>query len=120
MGDEAGVDPAFVELDEEASAELYDRAFRAWIERKLGEMPEGLRRALSRLAAQRSFDGSSPLERLREAGAPARWAVGSPRRRRTTRATGTLPTPSLPAPSLRAGRFSPDGAAPSRVPSGSP
>ncbi len=65
---EARVDPAFRELDEEESAALYDRAFRAWIERKLGEMPEGLRRALSRLAHQRSADGSSPLERLRDAG----------------------------------------------------
>ncbi len=65
---EARVDPAFVELDEEDTARLYDRAFRSWIEDKLAEMPAGLRRALSRLAAQRSADGSSPVARLREAG----------------------------------------------------
>ncbi len=64
---EANVDPGFRELDEEESAELYDRAFRGWVERKLDEMPEGLRRALTRLAAQ-SGGGPSPLDRLREAG----------------------------------------------------
>ncbi len=65
---EAGIDPAFEEVDEDASAGLFDRAFQGWIEAKLDEMPEGLRRALSRLALQRSFDRSTPLERLREAG----------------------------------------------------
>ena len=65
---EAGIDPAFEEVDEEAAAGLYDRAFQAWIERKLEEMPEALQRALSRLALSPSFDRSTPLERLREAG----------------------------------------------------
>jgi ATP-dependent exoDNAse (exonuclease V) beta subunit len=65
---EARVDPAFRELDEDESARLYDRAFRSWIERRLGEMPEGLRRALSRLARERAPAGSSPLDRLRDAG----------------------------------------------------
>ncbi len=65
---EARIDPAFEEVDEEAAAGLYDRAFQAWIERKLEEMPDGLRRALSRLALAWSFDRSTPLERLREAG----------------------------------------------------
>ena len=64
---EAGIDPAFEEVDEDASAHLFDRAFQAWIERQLDEMPEGLRRALSRLALRRSFDRSTPLDRLREA-----------------------------------------------------
>ncbi|MDA8018355.1 MAG: UvrD-helicase domain-containing protein [Thermoanaerobaculia bacterium] len=65
---EAEIDPAFVELDDEEAGRLYDRAFRQWLERKLEEMPEGLRRALARLAEQRSFDGSTPLDRLRRAG----------------------------------------------------
>ncbi len=78
---EAKIDPAFGEIDNEQAASLYDRAFRWWIERRLGEMPEGLRRALSRLAVRPAFDGSTPMERLREAGQrllewrdyPAKW-----------------------------------------------
>ncbi len=65
---EARIDPAFEEIDEEAAARLYDRAFQGWIERQLDTMPEGLRRALSRLALEHSYDRSTPLERLREAG----------------------------------------------------
>ena len=75
---EAGIDPAFRELDEDEAARLYDRAFQIWIERQLDEMPAGLERALARLAAGSGFDPawlgsarprrSSPLERLREAG----------------------------------------------------
>ncbi len=65
---EAGIDPAFEEVDEDSAANLYDRAFQRWIEHKLQDMPEGLRRALSRLALAYSFDRSTPLERLREAG----------------------------------------------------
>ncbi|MCP3964292.1 MAG: UvrD-helicase domain-containing protein [bacterium] len=65
---EARIDPGFEEVDDDQSAGLFDRAFQAWIERKLDEMPAGLRRALSRLARQRSFDRSTPVERLREAG----------------------------------------------------
>ena len=67
---EAGVDPAFVELDDEDAGRIYDRAFRAWIERRLDRDPPlpGLERALARLAGQRSFDGSTPLDRLRDAG----------------------------------------------------
>jgi len=65
---EAGIDPAFTEIDEEESARLYERAFRSWVERRLADMPEGLRRALSRLAGQRSAEGKSPLDRLCDAG----------------------------------------------------
>jgi len=64
---EAQIDPAFREIDEEETDDLFGRAFRGWIEWRLEEMPEALRRALSRLAVQRSFDGSTPLERLRGA-----------------------------------------------------
>lgn len=61
---EAGIDPAFTEIDEEESSRLFATAFQGWIEHKLEELPEGLARALSRLAVSRSFDGSTPLERL--------------------------------------------------------
>jgi ATP-dependent helicase/nuclease subunit A len=59
---EAGIDPAFVELDEEASRQLFEQVFRRYIERTLNAMPSGLRRALFRLANQR--DQESPLSRL--------------------------------------------------------
>ncbi len=65
---EAGIDPAFRELDDDDARRVYEQAFRAWIERRLDHMPEGLRRALSREAGRRSFDGTSPLDRLRAAG----------------------------------------------------
>lgn len=65
---EAGIDPAFREIDGEEADRRYKRAFQSWIEQKLQEMPEGLRRALSRLAIERSPEGTSPLERLRGAG----------------------------------------------------
>lgn len=64
---EAEIDPAFREIDEEETEELFGRAFQGWIEQRLEDMPEALRRSLSRLAVQRSFDGSTPLERLRGA-----------------------------------------------------
>ena len=65
---EAGVDPAFTEIDEEESARLYDRAFAGYVERRLEDMPGVLQRALSRLALTPAFDRATPLERLREAG----------------------------------------------------
>jgi ATP-dependent exoDNAse (exonuclease V) beta subunit len=63
---EARIDPAFREIDEEETADLFNRAFRGWIETRLEAMPEGLRRALSRLAVRRAFDGSTPLDQLRD------------------------------------------------------
>lgn len=65
---EAGVDPAFREVDEEASGRLYDRAFRRWIEAKLDHDSPALRRAFSRLALSSTVGGPSPLERLRDTG----------------------------------------------------
>ena len=78
---EAKIDPAFGEIDNEQASTIYQRAFRTWIERRLGEMPEGLRRAFSRLAVRPAFDGSTPMDRLRDAGQrllewrdyPAKW-----------------------------------------------
>jgi len=58
---EAGIDPAFVELDEEQERVLFERVFRSFLEEQLELMPEGLRRSLARLA---ETEADSPLERL--------------------------------------------------------
>jgi ATP-dependent exoDNAse (exonuclease V) beta subunit len=76
---EALVDPAFRELTEVESRQIFDRAFRGWIQRQLDQPSPGLRRALIRLALSRSED--PPLERLKSAGRslvdwrdyPAKW-----------------------------------------------
>ena len=65
---EAGVDPAFREIDDEEAARRYDRSFRRWIEAELAEDSPTLRRAFSRLARSSGPRGASPLERLRDAG----------------------------------------------------
>ena len=64
---EAVVDPAFEELSEEQASRIYERAFRAWMQRKLGEGAPGLRRALVRLAWRDSFERASPIEQLQYA-----------------------------------------------------
>ena len=64
---EALVDPAFEELNEQQASRIYERAFRAWMERTLGMGAPGLRRALVRLAWRDSYDGSSPIEQLQYA-----------------------------------------------------
>ena len=64
---EAIVDPAFEELNEQQASRLYERAFRAWMERKLGAVAPGLRRALVRLAWRDSYDSASPIEQLQYA-----------------------------------------------------
>src|SRR6266852_5425917 len=58
---EAVVDPAFEELSEQQASRLYERAFRAWIQRKLAEGAAALRRALVRLAARNSGEGGPPI-----------------------------------------------------------
>jgi len=65
---EARVDPAFQELSEQESSRLYQRSFRAWLERRLAEPSPGLRRAFARLAWRDSWDDSPPLEQLQYAG----------------------------------------------------
>jgi len=65
---EAGVDPSFGELDEAAGRSRFEHAFNAWATQRLADPPEGLRRALARLAGQRTEGRSSPLDRLRDAG----------------------------------------------------
>lgn len=64
---EAGVDPDFVELSEDDAPRLFDQVYQVWIQRKLGEMPEVLKRTLSRLATWTSFGSVSPLTRIRDA-----------------------------------------------------
>ncbi|HEY2380828.1 MAG TPA: UvrD-helicase domain-containing protein [Terriglobia bacterium] len=68
---EARIAPGFEELDENQSARLYARAFNAWIQDALQRMPEGVRRALSRVAAGNSTDNDSPLDQIKSAG----WAL---------------------------------------------
>jgi len=65
---EARVDPAFQELSEQEANRLYQRSFRAWLERRLAEPSPGLRRAFARLAWRDSWDDSPPLEQLQYAG----------------------------------------------------
>jgi ATP-dependent helicase/nuclease subunit A len=65
---EACVDPSFEELNEQESDRLYQRAFRAWLERRLNEPSPGLRRAFARLSWRDSWDDSPPLEQLQWAG----------------------------------------------------
>lgn len=65
---EARVDPAFEELNEHASDRLYQRAFRAWLERRLGQSSPGLRRAFARMAWRDSWDDTPPVEQLQWAG----------------------------------------------------
>jgi ATP-dependent helicase/nuclease subunit A len=64
---EAVVDPAFEELSEQQSSRIYERAFRAWIQRKLAEGAPALRRALARLAARNPGEGGSPMDQLKYA-----------------------------------------------------
>jgi ATP-dependent exoDNAse (exonuclease V) beta subunit len=65
---EARVDPAFEELSEQASHRLYQRSFRAWLEKGLAQSSPGLRRAFARLAWRDSWDDSPPIEQLQWAG----------------------------------------------------
>ena len=64
---EAVVDPAFEELSEQQAARIYERAFRAWIQKKLADGTPALRRALVRLAWRDSFDSGPPIDQLRYA-----------------------------------------------------
>ncbi|MEE2775200.1 MAG: UvrD-helicase domain-containing protein [Acidobacteriota bacterium] len=65
---EAGVDPAFRGLSEEEAPRVFERAFQTWIQESLEETPEGVRRALSRLASRPPRPGFTPLDQLRRAG----------------------------------------------------
>ena len=65
---EAVVDPAFEELSEQQATRIYERAFRAWFQDKLGQGAPGLRRALLRLAWRDSWENSPPIQQLQYAG----------------------------------------------------
>lgn len=65
---EARIPPGFEELDENQSARLFARAFNTWIQNTLQQMPEGVRRALSRVGTGYSSEDNGPLEQLRAAG----------------------------------------------------
>jgi ATP-dependent exoDNAse (exonuclease V) beta subunit len=65
---EAKVDPGFEELGEQETRRIYQKAFRAWLERRLNEDSPGLRRAFARLAWRESWDDSPALEQLQWAG----------------------------------------------------
>jgi ATP-dependent exoDNAse (exonuclease V) beta subunit len=59
---EARVDPGFSVLTEGEDERLWGEAFHGWLERRLEDPPEGLRRSLRRPARE------GPVERLRRAG----------------------------------------------------
>ncbi len=65
---EAVVDPAFEELSEQQAVRIYERAFRAWMQKKLADGAPALRRALIRLAWRDSFDSGPPIDQLQYAG----------------------------------------------------
>lgn len=72
---EAVVDPAFEELTELESAQLYRRAFRTWMQARLNADSPGLRRALTRLAwpavSRNNWEPGPPMDRIARAG----WTV---------------------------------------------
>jgi len=67
---EAGIDPDFVELDEEEAAALFRRVFERWVQDALGAEAPVLRRALSRLSLT-TWGADPPLARL----AAAAWQL---------------------------------------------
>ena len=77
---EAGVDPAFEQLNDQESTRLYQAAFRAWLEKQLNQDSLDYE-TRSRLAWRDSWDTSPPIEQLQWAGRklvewrdyPAEW-----------------------------------------------
>jgi ATP-dependent exoDNAse (exonuclease V) beta subunit len=63
---EAGVDPRFEPMTEPEAERLFGDAFRFWLQEKLKDPPEGVRRSLRRTAWGSDEDG--PIGRLRRAG----------------------------------------------------
>ncbi len=71
---EAGIDPDFVELDEEEAEALFRRTFERWVQDALAAGSPALRRALSRLSLASGAGGAGgdpPLARL----ASAAWQL---------------------------------------------
>ena len=63
----AGIDPDFVELDQEQAAAVHAQAFRSWVQESLKQPGTTLRRTLARLANAPHWYSEPPLERLRQA-----------------------------------------------------
>jgi ATP-dependent helicase/nuclease subunit A len=69
---EAGVDPLFTVLTEAQAERMFSEAFGAWLQERLTDPPEGLRRALRRsagwsFARRPSASQDGPVDRLRQA-----------------------------------------------------
>ncbi len=69
---EAGVDPRFEVLDDQAAQRIFRQAFEAWLQGALDDQPPGVRRALRRRSARFRFEESpasdaGPTDRLRRA-----------------------------------------------------
>lgn len=65
---EARLAPDFEEVDGTQASRIYARAFDAWIQGRLQQMPQALRRALNRLSIKRSTGNARPLDQLWSAG----------------------------------------------------
>jgi len=66
---EAGVDPAFATLDETQASRLFRETFQTWIQRRLEDPPEGLRRML-----RRTTDDGNVIDSLQKSAAElAKW-----------------------------------------------
>jgi ATP-dependent exoDNAse (exonuclease V) beta subunit len=69
---EARVDPLFTVLTEAQAVRMYDNAFQAWLQRRLADPPEGIKRSLRRATFAgfgNQFDrDDGPVDRLRRAG----------------------------------------------------
>jgi len=52
---EARIDPGFEELTDQGSERIFRAAFRAWMEKKLGQSSPGLKRAFARMAWRDSW-----------------------------------------------------------------
>jgi ATP-dependent exoDNAse (exonuclease V) beta subunit len=63
---EAGLDPLFRVLTEHQAARIFNNVFDRWLERQLGDPPEGVRRMLRRRAWPSEEEGS--IDGLRRAG----------------------------------------------------
>lgn len=61
---EARIDPEFQVLTEPESRRLFDETFHRWLQEKLEDLPEGLRRSLRRRSGRNE---DAPSERLRRA-----------------------------------------------------
>ncbi len=64
---EAGVDPAFIELDEPEARRVYEQAFRQFMQSRLANPSATMTRALARRAPS-YFTDQQPLSRLSQAG----------------------------------------------------